>query len=108
MHRLYVQRVGASAHPPAAAADAFATLDIAPNPVLEGSAQLDFNLAAAGSVRITIYDATGRLVSTATDSRYQSGGHSMRLSATALRAGSYFALLESGGERLTKKFAVLK
>ncbi len=97
-----------SVRPPAAAADAFATLDIAPNPVLEGSAQLDFNLAAAGSGRITIYDATGRLVSTATDSRYQSGGHSMRLSATALRAGSYFAVLESGGERLTKKFAVLK
>jgi photosystem II stability/assembly factor-like uncharacterized protein len=97
-----------SVQPPVAASDAFATLNIAPNPVRSASAQLSFSLAASGSIRISIYDASGRLVSSAAENRYQSGSHSTRLNTSGLRAGSYFAVLESGGKRVTSKFAVLK
>jgi photosystem II stability/assembly factor-like uncharacterized protein len=97
-----------SVSPLPVAENAFATLHLAPNPVRDASAQLTFNLTTAGQVRVNVFDATGRLVSAAVDSRFEAGRHSHRLNTAAMRAGYYFAVLESNGQRVTRKFAVLR
>jgi hypothetical protein len=78
-----------------------------PNPT-SSSAALQFALANAGHVSLRVHDAAGRLVATLVHEQLRAGTHSADWSAEARSAGVYFAVLESGGARQTRKLVVLR
>jgi len=84
------------------------SLIVAPNPVIAEHALLEFTLKTASAVSIRIYDAAGRLVSSAVDARYDAGRHVAPFSASTLGSGTYFAVLEAGNERTTTKIALVR
>jgi len=73
----------------------------APNP-LRGEARFAFDLPSEASVRLAVYDASGRLVETLADGRWPAGRHQVRWSAQgtnggAWPAGLYFARFSTPG-----------
>jgi len=78
-----------------------ATLRAAPNPGTDGTT-FQFALPSDGHVRLTVFDAGGRVVATLVDEALAAGHHDARWSAPA-RPGVYFAKLEaSGASRVTR------
>jgi hypothetical protein len=83
---------------------------IEPNPANTGIANLRLALPHDGRVKLTIYDSQGRRVRTLIDAWLPAGvastvwnGHGD--SGDPLGSGIYFARLEAGGERKTRRFA---
>ena len=67
-----------------------------------------YNLPAAGTVRLTVYDVSGRAVRTLVDRREDAGRHEVTWNGCddlgrALSSGMYFARLESGKEHMTRR-----
>ena len=82
---------------------------IDPNPAHEG-ANLRFGLPRDGRVKLTIYDAQGRCVRQVIDAWLPTGiAHTVWNgrddAGNGLGSGIYFARLELGGERKTRRFA---
>jgi hypothetical protein len=72
------------------------TMSAGSNP-FRNSTRLRWNLPAAGQVKLTVHDATGRLLATLADGRFAAGTHEARLDAGAVpAAGIYFCRLETG------------
>lgn len=89
-----------------------ALLAAAPNP-FNPSTTLAFDLAAAGPVRLAVYDAAGRLVATLLDEHRDAGRHRVvwdgrdrngRMAA----AGVYLYRLQSGSFMATRRMVLLK
>lgn len=69
-----------------------------PNP-FKSATVLQFTLKIQAQVRIQVYDITGRLVQTLTDTQWQSGIHTVSFDASRLASGVYLArtqILENG------------
>jgi subtilisin family serine protease len=84
----------------------------APNPTARAMT-LSFSMPAAGETRLAIYDAAGRLVRVIADGARAAGAHAEAWDLTgadgaAVRPGLYFARLETAGERLTRRIAVIR
>lgn len=80
-----------------------------PNPS-RGAATCHFTLPAAGTARLALYDAAGRLVRVLADGPHAAGEHAVRWDGTGedgarLPAGLYLARLTFGGRTLTGKVA---
>jgi hypothetical protein len=73
-----------------------------PNPVSGGSATIEYSLSRAGSVSLRLYSVSGRLVSTIDQGAKDAGPHSVSFAGRALAAGTYFAVLDAEGRRLTQ------
>jgi hypothetical protein len=71
-------------------------LSILPNPVGH-SARVRFTLAKAGSARLCLYDAAGRLARILLGGPLPAGDHSVRLDRAGLRPGSYFLVVSAVG-----------
>ncbi len=67
-----------------------------------------FSVPRKTAVRIELYDAAGRLVSTLADGEFDAGVHSVRLDASRLTNGVYFVRMEAGDYSAVKKITVLK
>jgi hypothetical protein len=85
-------------------------LAVTPNPTRAGLT-LSYNLVGAGGTRIRIYDAAGKLVRNLLDAALLGGRHELRWDGTDTRglrvpSGVYFAALESGGARLSRKLII--
>lgn len=83
-----------------------------PNP-FNPSTTIRFELARAGSVTISVYDATGAFVATIANARYSAGAHDVRWNGTdaggtRVASGLYFYRLASNGVELTRKMTLLK
>jgi hypothetical protein len=83
-----------------------------PNP-FNPSTTIGFELARAGSVTISVYDATGAFVATIANDRYPAGPHDARwngtdANGTRVASGLYFYRLVSNGVELTRKMTLLK
>jgi flagellar hook assembly protein FlgD len=83
---------------------------VRPNPVRFGT-QLQYRLTSAGQARIRILDARGKRVATLVDAPVGAGLHRVTWSGRDDRGrrcapGTYFALLEAGGERRTRKLVL--
>jgi hypothetical protein len=80
----------------------------APNPAVE-SANLSFNLPAAGHTSVNIFDTSGRLVSNLLDGPLSAGRHDVtwRLPANGA-AGNYFYRVESNGTVATGKIVSVR
>jgi len=110
-HRWYavaVSGVGISAR-----ADPFSvhpsafSLSSSPNP-FNSSTRIAFSLPQAGSMRLNVYDLSGRLIRTLADGRMESGEHSVSFDAGALPSGLYFARLQTASRVLTQKLLLVK
>ena len=70
-----------------------------PNPARAGAGStIRYNLAAAGPVRLAVYDLQGRLVSTLVDSEKSAGTHEASWDASGLAAGTYLYRLQVGND----------
>jgi hypothetical protein len=83
-----------------------------PNPA-RGATRIAFGLPRAGRVRLSVYDAGGRLVRTLADGGREAGAYSLAFDARdergrALGAGLYLVRLEADGRSLVRRFAVVK
>ena len=80
-----------------------------PDP-LEGRGRVSFSLATPGRAKLTVYDVQGRARARLADGEFAAGPHTLDLDASGLSAapGLYVAVLEAAGERLVRRFTVLR
>ncbi|MFA7329674.1 MAG: tandem-95 repeat protein [Candidatus Delongbacteria bacterium] len=78
-----------------------------PNP-FNPSTRLPFVLAAAGPVRLAVYDLRGAQVAVLAEGWRAAGRHEVRWEAGRLASGVYLAVLETGGERRVQRLTLLK
>jgi hypothetical protein len=72
-----------------------------PNPS-HGGTTLEYSLPRAGAVSLRLYSVSGRLVSTIDQGAKEAGSHSVSFAGRSLAAGTYFAVLNAEGQRLTR------
>ncbi len=80
---------------------------IQPN-ITSSSATLKYQLSAPSSLRILLFDQTGKLVQTLVNRPYKSGVHSLELSTQELIAGSYIVQMVAEGVTVVKRLVVVK
>jgi hypothetical protein len=78
-----------------------------PNP-FNPSTVVPFELAAAGQVRLAVYDVTGRQVAVLVNTTMSAGRHSVAWDAAGLPSGVYMVRLTAGGKVMTGKATLLK
>lgn len=83
-----------------------------PNP-FNPTTTLSFDLARGGDVKLIIYNAIGQRVTTLVDERLPAGNHSRQWDGTSssgkiVGTGTYFAVMESGGTKSTRKMVFVK
>lgn len=85
----------------------FALLQNYPNP-FNPTTVVSFQLPAACSVRLTVYDMLGREVGVLVNERMEPGIHSVSFDANGLAGGMYFYRLTAGENSSVKRMTVLK
>jgi hypothetical protein len=89
----------------------FALARVWPNPAA-GAFRVEFALARASAVRLSVVDPQGREVALLASGDYPAGRYvSVHGGATARRplaAGVYFARLEAGGRVFTRRFVLIR
>jgi len=78
---------------------------VTPNPAAS-QARLHYTLPAAGSVRVSIYDAQGRLTAVVLDDVQAAGRHDAAWNTSAVAPGVYVVRLEASGEVRTRAVMV--
>jgi len=83
-----------------------------PNP-FNPRTELVFRIPRAGRVRLAIYDLQGRLVDLLVDEKRPPGEHRLVWDARdrtghALASGTYLMVMETGGQRVTEKLALVR
>jgi hypothetical protein len=78
-----------------------------PNP-FNATVRLDYAVATAGPVTLTVFDLTGREVSTLTSGMKDAGRHSISWTADNLPSGIYLARLSAGNVSQVRKLVLLK
>lgn len=78
-----------------------------PNP-FNPATTVSFQLPAEHHVTISVYDLTGRLVSTLADRRYSSGKHSVTFNAEQLSSGIYIVRMRTENFTQSIKMTLLK
>jgi len=79
-----------------------------PNPFNPGTT-LKFSLAKTGNISFKIYDITGQLVITIFDEdQHVAGPHSVYVDMANFSSGIYFAVLNNGSQKLTRKMMLIK
>jgi hypothetical protein len=78
-----------------------------PNPA-RGPVNIDFSLATAQSVRLGVYDASGRIVSRLVDESLARGQHAYQWNAEGVANGVYFLRLEAAGSQRVSKVVLAR
>ncbi|HEY3295454.1 MAG TPA: T9SS type A sorting domain-containing protein [bacterium] len=78
-----------------------------PNP-FNPATTLSFSMPITGTVKVKVFDVTGRLVETLLDRHVEAGEHRLSFDGTALASGLYFARLETGTLSQTQKLMLMK
>ncbi len=79
-----------------------------PNP-FNPTTNIQFDLAKAANVSLTVFDVTGRQVAMLLDNENLGAGvHTLNFDATGLSSGVYFSRLDMGGTSMTRKMVLLK
>ncbi len=68
---------------------------------------MQFALAEAGAVRLSVFDALGREVAVLAAGERAAGAHEARLDAARLAPGVYVVRLEAAGRAVTRRLAVV-
>ena len=85
----------------------FCLIGAYPNP-FNSAVRLDYSLAEAGRINLSIYDLNGRLIDVVVNSEKSIGVHSVHWNASALPSGLYLARLESQGRTAMMKLTLVK
>jgi hypothetical protein len=83
------------------------SLSIFPNP-FNPSTTISFSLPHSQRATISVYDLTGRRVSTLADEIMSAGEHTVTFDASGLPSGIYFTRMTAGSQMMTKKMVLLK
>jgi hypothetical protein len=78
-----------------------------PNP-FNPSTVISYSIPKDGNVKILIYNTTGQLVKELANGLQTAGVHKIKLDASMLSSGVYFYTVETNGNRLIKKMALIK
>jgi hypothetical protein len=78
-----------------------------PNP-FNPSTLISYEVAAAGQVRLEVFDMLGRRVATLVDGAMPAGQHQVTFDAHALPSGVYVYRLEAGNRMLTRTMMLVK
>jgi hypothetical protein len=78
-----------------------------PNP-FNPSTVINYSLGSGTSVRLSIFDISGKEVSVLVNGNQNAGSHSAILNASSLTSGIYFYKLEAGNFTETKKMILMK
>ncbi|MXW83535.1 MAG: T9SS type A sorting domain-containing protein [Rhodothermaceae bacterium] len=78
-----------------------------PNP-FNPSTAIAYTLDRSGPVQLSVYDLTGRIVSTLVDSVQPAGHYELRFSADNLPSGTYMYRLQTSAEMLTRAMTLLR
>jgi hypothetical protein len=78
-----------------------------PNP-FNPSTTIKFSIPESGNVKVTVYDAIGRVVVTLTNNVYQTGSYKIEWNASSYASGIYFYRLESRNFNMVKKMVLVK
>lgn len=82
-------------------------LNLAPNPS-NGSAILSYTTKQIGGVRISLYDATGRLIQNLMNETKPAGNHTLALNNQELPNGIYFIRVETSEGTVSKTMTILR
>jgi hypothetical protein len=83
------------------------TLAAYPNP-FNPSTTISFSLPRSQHATISVYDLTGRKVSTLADEIMNAGEHAVTFDASGLPSGIYFARMTAGSQMKTQKMVLLR
>jgi len=83
------------------------SLSACPNP-FNPTASVQFELANAGRIALTVYDIRGREVAELANGWFGAGSYAFDFNAGELPSGMYFARLQSSGEVRTQKLLLVK
>jgi photosystem II stability/assembly factor-like uncharacterized protein len=78
-----------------------------PNP-FNPTTTITYQLPTANFVKLEVYDALGRKVSTLVNERKGAGAHQVNFNATGLASGTYFYKLQAGNTVETRKMMLVK
>jgi hypothetical protein len=78
-----------------------------PNPAVE-STTLQFSLAKAGKVQVSVLDATGRTLSVIADQNMKAGAQRFNISTSSLAAGMYQVVIRGEEGTTTQRLSVVK
>ena len=78
-----------------------------PNP-FNPSTVIRYELAAAGHVRLTVYDALGRSVRTLTDGFQPAGRYAVSFDAGGLSSGVYFYRIQAGEFTQSRRMLLIR
>jgi hypothetical protein len=82
-------------------------LAVSPNPFNPTTA-ISFELQAANSIRLNVYDTSGRLVASLADGRQEAGNHRVSFDGSNLASGLYFVRLQTGDQSAVGKMMLMK
>lgn len=78
-----------------------------PNP-FNAQTEIVFELGNTARVDLSVYDITGRKITTLANGIFEAGEHSLEWDAEKFSSGVYFYRLETGSESYTRKMTLLK
>jgi hypothetical protein len=78
-----------------------------PNP-FNPSTQIEYGLAEAGQIKLTVYNLLGQLMAVLVDARQNAGVHRITWQPVQLAAGVYLYRLETDEGQFTRKLILLK
>lgn len=85
----------------------FKLTSVYPNP-FNGITRVNFDLPFSSNVRVAVYDLSGRLVLNVTDSKLNTGHHSLSINAGSLSTGVYILRVETPTTALHQKMVLVK
>ncbi|MCL5029631.1 MAG: T9SS type A sorting domain-containing protein [Bacteroidetes bacterium] len=78
-----------------------------PNP-FNPTTTINFSLPEGANVKVVIYDAIGRVVTTLVDTYYSAGNYKVDWNASAYASGIYFYRIEAKNFNMVKKMVLMK
>lgn len=81
--------------------------EVSPNPAKD-KITFDFSLIEPGITSVVLYDNYGEKVETIFENEYQPGTYQIEYTNSRLRSGTYFYVLQTPTQTLSKKFFIVK
>jgi hypothetical protein len=78
-----------------------------PNP-FNPATEIEFQIPAAGRVRLVVYDSLGKLLAVLVDGQREAGRHRVRWDGRTAASGVYLYRLEAGSFVQTRRMTLLK
>jgi len=86
--------------------DAF-QFSVSPNPIAK-TAEIKYQLAEVGNVKIELFDITGKVVKTIVNENQSKGPHVITFDKSSLSGGNYFFTISNGSGTETKKIVIVE